>query len=215
MHTFDYNGVKIEWLGHASFRISDRKLVIYIDPYVVDEEAPKADIVLVTHEHYDHCAVDNIKKIIKDDGIVIATEDCFSKLVELNFKTVTPNQQLEIKGVKIETVPAYNINKPFHTPASQWVGYIVTLNNVRIYHAGDTDFIPEMKNLKDIDIALLPVGGTYTMDYKEAADAVNTFKPKVAIPMHWGKIVGSRSDAEKFKQLVTESEVIILESKVS
>ena len=205
----EYKGVKIHWLGHASFKISN-SLVIYIDPYLIPENGEKADIILVTHEHYDHCAVENIKKLAKEDTIVIATEDCISKLADLNVKGVIPNQKLEIKGVTIETVPAYNIGKPFHTKASNWVGYVITLNGVRIYHAGDTDFIPEMKELKNIDIALMPVGGTYTMNAEEAAEAVNSFNPKIAVPMHFGKIIGSKADAEKFKELA-KCEVKILE----
>ena len=207
----EYKGVKIEWLGHASFKISN-KLVIYIDPFVIPEESEKADLILVTHEHYDHCAVENIKKLAKEDTIVIATEDCIAKLAGLNVKGVVPNQKFEVKGITIETIPAYNIEKTFHTRASNWVGYVITIDGVRIYHAGDTDFIPEMKELKDIDIALMPVGGTYTMNAEEAAKAVNSFKPKIAVPMHYGKIVGSKADAEKFKQLA-ECEVRILEQK--
>ena len=208
---FEYKGIKLHWLGHASFKITN-KLVIYIDPYLIPPTLEKADLILVTHEHFDHCAVDNIKKLVKDDTVIIATEDCIAKLAGLNVKGVRPNQTLEVKGIKIETVPAYNLNKNFHTKASNWVGYIIEIDGVRIYHAGDTDFIPEMKELKNIDIALMPVGGTYTMNAKEAAEAVNSFKPKIAIPMHWGEIVGSKADAEEFKRLA-ECEVVILEKE--
>ncbi len=208
MGVFEYKGIKIEWLGHASFKISD-KLVIYIDPYVLPAEPEKADLIFVTHEHYDHCAVDNIKKLVKEDTQVVITEDCIAKLSGLKTFPVVPGKSYEIKGIKFETVPAYNLNKAFHTKASNWVGYIIEIDGVRIYHAGDTDFIPEMKELK-VDIALMPVGGTYTMNAEEAAEAVNSFKPKVAIPMHYGKIVGSKADAEKFKELVKEAEVVIL-----
>ncbi|RLI96571.1 MAG: MBL fold metallo-hydrolase [Candidatus Aenigmatarchaeota archaeon] len=208
MGVFEYKGIKIEWLGHASFKISD-KLVIYIDPYVLPAEPEKADLIFVTHEHYDHCAVDNIKKLVKEDTQVVITEDCIAKLSGLKTFPVVPGKSYEIKGIKFETVPAYNLNKAFHTKASNWVGYIIEIDGVRIYHAGDTDFIPEMKELK-VDVALMPVGGTYTMNAEEAAEAVNSFKPKVAIPMHYGKIVGSKADAEKFKELVKEAEVVIL-----
>ncbi len=209
MRVFEYKGIKIEWLGHASFKISN-KVKIYVDPFILPPTPEKADIILVTHEHYDHCAVDNIKKLFGKGTVIVATEDCISKLKEFEIKAVKPGDKIEVKGIKIEAVPAYNINKSFHTKASNWVGYVIEIEGVRIYHAGDTDFIPEMKELKDIDIALMPVGGTYTMNAEEAAEAVNTFKPKIAIPMHYGSIVGSREDAEKFKQLVKESEVIIL-----
>ena len=138
------------------------------------------------------------------------TEDCIAKL--RNFKTfpVLPGKSYEVKGIKFSTVPAYNLSKAFHTRASNWVGYVIEIEGVRIYHAGDTDFVPEMKELKAIDIALLPVGGTYTMNAEEAAKAVNSFKPKVAVPMHYGKIVGSERDAERFKELVKEARVEIL-----
>jgi L-ascorbate metabolism protein UlaG (beta-lactamase superfamily) len=206
---FEYQGVKIHWLGHASFKIKNSS-VIYIDPYIIPEDAEKADLILITHEHYDHCAVENIRKLAKDDTIVIATEDCIVKLADLNVRGITPNQKIEVKGIAIETIPAYNIGKAFHTKASNWVGYIITINGVRIYHAGDSDFIPEMKELKNIDVALMPVGGTYTMNAEEAADAVNSFNPKIAIPMHYGSIIGNRADAERFKELA-KCEVKILE----
>ena len=204
MKSFTYKNLLIEWLGHASFRISTKNLTIYIDPYVLPEDMKQADIILVTHEHYDHCAVPNIKKLIKSDGVVVATVDCMGKLAELNLKLVTPNQKIKIKGIEIETIPAYNLDKIYHTRVSNWVGYVITINGIRIYHAGDTDFIPEMNNLKNIDIALLPIGGTYTMNEEEAAKAANTIKPKIAVPMHYGTYVGINLPAnpQKFANLV-------------
>lgn len=209
MRTFEHKGIKIEWFGHASFKISN-KLKIYIDPFVLPPTPEKADIILITHEHYDHCAVDNIKKLATEETEIVATEDCISKLKEFKIIGVKPDQEVEVKGIKIKTIPAYNINKTFHTKASNWVGYIIEIDGIRIYHAGDTDFIPEMEKLEDIEIALVPVGGKYTMDAREAAKAVNAFRPKIAIPMHWGSIIGSREDAETFKKLVEKSEVVIL-----
>ncbi len=213
MNVFEYKEVKIEWLGHASLKIKNKK-TIYIDPFVIPENPEKADFIFVTHEHYDHCAVDNIKKLVKEDTKIIATEDCIVKLRDFKIIPVVPNERKEVDGIKIETIPAYNLNKKFHTKASNWVGYVIEIDGVRIYHAGDTDFIPEMRNLKNIDIALVPVGGTYTMNASEAAEAVNAFKPNVAIPIHYGKIVGDKSDAEKFKELVRESQVVILEPSI-
>ncbi|MEM5869642.1 MAG: MBL fold metallo-hydrolase [Candidatus Aenigmatarchaeota archaeon] len=208
MKTLEYEKLKIKWLGHASFKISN-KLTIYIDPFQVTEK-DKADLIFITHEHYDHCSVDDIRKLVKEDTVAVITEDCIAKL--RNFKTfpVLPGKSYEVKGIKFSTVPAYNLSKAFHTRASNWVGYVIEIEGVRIYHAGDTDFVPEMKELKAIDIALLPVGGTYTMNAEEAAKAVNSFKPKVAVPMHYGKIVGSERDAERFKELVKEARVEIL-----
>jgi len=216
MEKFEYKGIEIEWLGHASFKIKYDSKTIYIDPFVIPKEPEKADYIFVTHEHYDHCALENIGKLIKETTKIIATEDCLAKLDKFGVQviTVVPNDSKQIDEIKVETIPAYNLNKAFHTKDSGWVGYILEIKGVRIYHAGDTDATPEMKSLKNIDIALLPVGGKYTMDYKEAAEAVNEFKPKIAIPMHWGKIVGSKEDAEKFKELVKESEAIILEPSI-
>jgi L-ascorbate metabolism protein UlaG (beta-lactamase superfamily) len=194
--------IKIEWLGHAGFKIKDEK-VIYIDPYNVQPEE-KADIVLITHGHYDHCSVDDIKGLIKEGTFILATTDCSSKLSNfqgIKVQPVKPGKKFEIMGLKIETVPAYNINKNFHEKSNEWVGYVVEIDGKRIYHAGDTDFIPEMKEIKNIDVALFPVGGKYTMDANEAAKAANAIKPKVAVPMHYGSIVGSEQDAEKFKDL--------------
>ncbi|MDD5086857.1 MAG: MBL fold metallo-hydrolase [Candidatus Nanoarchaeia archaeon] len=202
---------KIEWLGHAGFKIKNGK-IIYIDPYNIPPEE-KADIILITHGHYDHCSVDDIKNLIKEDTFVLATTDCSSKLSNLQgikVQPVKPGKKFEVMGLKIETVPAYNINKNFHEKINEWVGYIIEIDGKRIYHAGDTDFIPEMKEIKNIDVALLPVGGTYTMDAKEAANAANTIWPKVAVPMHYASIIGSEQDAKKFKELC-DCEVEIME----
>jgi L-ascorbate metabolism protein UlaG (beta-lactamase superfamily) len=208
MGSFEYRGIKVEWLGHASFKISN-KLKIYIDPFGLKGEEEKADLIFITHEHYDHCSLADIKKIAKDDTLVIITEDCIAKLRDFKTFPVLPGKSYEAKGIKFSTVPAYNLAKAFHTKASNWVGYVIEVEGVKIYHAGDTDFVQEMRELKNIDIALVPVGGTYTMSAEEAAGAVNYFKPKIAVPMHYGKIVGDIKDAEKFKELV-EAEVKIL-----
>lgn len=192
----------VEWLGHASIKLTGEK-IIYIDPWKIKGDE-KADIILITHEHYDHCSAEDIVKILKNDTAIITVADCQSKLMKLNrpISLVEPGKKLNVKGVVIETVPAYNINKSFHPKENGWVGYIINMNSKRYYHAGDTDFIPEMASLRNIDVAFLPIGGTYTMDVKEAAKAANTIKAKITAPMHFGDIVGSRSDAEKFKGLV-------------
>jgi L-ascorbate metabolism protein UlaG (beta-lactamase superfamily) len=208
MGSFEYKGIKVEWLGHACFKISN-KLKIYIDPFDLKDEE-KADLIFITHEHYDHCSLADIKKIAKDDTLVIITEDCIAKLRDFKTFPVLPGKSYEAKGIKFLTVPAYNLSKAFHTRASNWVGYVIEFEGIKIYHAGDTDFVPETKELKGIDIALMPVGGTYTMNAEEAAKAVNSFKPKIAVPMHFGKIVGSERDAERFKDLVEGAEVKIL-----
>lgn len=196
----------LEWLGHASFKITGEK-VIYIDPFKLKGNEEKADLILITHEHFDHCSPEDISKIQKEDTIIVAPEDCKAKLTG-NMETILPNSEKTVAGIKIETIPAYNIDKfrepgiPFHPKENNWIGYIININSKRIYHAGDTDNIPEMKTLKDIDIALLPVGGTYTMTAEEAAQAANIIKAKLTIPMHYNDIVGTKDDADKFKELV-------------
>jgi len=211
-------GLQIERLAHDCFRISDGYTTAYIDPFQIPEQADKADILLVTHEHYDHCSIEDIQKVIKQDTIIVTIPGCASKLNRLQVKDIRmmmPNQGITVKGVAIETIPAYNLNKyrapgvPFHPKEDGRVGFIVTLNGKRVFHAGDTDFTPEMAALKDIDIALVPVSGTYVMTAEEAAQAVNAFKPKIAIPMHYGATIGTAEDAERFKQLAKVEVVII------
>lgn len=198
---FEFNKVKIDWLGHASFKISNTK-IIYIDPFHLSQN-DKADIILITHGHYDYCSIADINRILKPSTIIFATPDCSSKLSKIDtsrIQIVTPNKKINAGDITIETIPAYNINKQFHPKINEWIGYILTINNTLIYHAGDTDLIPEMKNVK-ADIALLPVGGTYTMNAQEAAQAANLIKPKIVIPMHYGDIIGTEKDADKFKAL--------------
>lgn len=187
----------IIWLGHASFKIKVKELLIYTDPYNLSHQPP-ADIILITHQHYDHCSPEDINKIRKPDTAIAAPGDCAPILGDIN--QALPGKRLEIKGVKIEVVPAYNLNKQFHQKSKGWVGYIIDTPNGRVYHAGDTDNIPEMAGIK-ADIVLLPVGGTYTMDAKEAHRSVLKIRPRLAIPMHYGAVAGSRRDAEEFKSL--------------
>jgi L-ascorbate metabolism protein UlaG (beta-lactamase superfamily) len=195
----------ITWLGHDSFKIKAPEGVIYIDPWKLKggesrrggTEYQPADVILITHGHHDHFSPDDVKKIQKADTIIVSVADVTAQ-VKGNVKTVKPGDTLTVKGVQIEAVPAYNPAKQFHPKAAGHVGYIVTVGGRRIYHAGDTDVIPEMANIKT-DVALLPVGGKYTMTASEAAQAANLIKPKVAVPMHWGDIIGSRADAEDFR----------------
>ena len=188
----------IKWLGHAGFKIKGDKTV-YIDPFKINETEP-ADIIIITHEHFDHLSPEENKKIQAGKTIIVTTLDCFSK-VSGNVKTISPGKTIEVDGIKIEAVPAYNTNKHFHPKSNGWMGVVLTINGKRIYHAGDTDSIPEMASLKNIDVALLPVSGTYVMTAEEAADAANRIMPKVAVPMHYNSIVGTTADAEKFKKL--------------
>ncbi|MBI4141584.1 MBL fold metallo-hydrolase [Candidatus Woesearchaeota archaeon] len=202
--------IQISWIGHDCFRIIVENKTIYIDPFNISANAAKADIIFVTHEHFDHCSLDDIKKITTQNTIIVTIPECQSKISRLAFREfvlVEPNKNYDVDSIIFSTIPAYNINKfrspnvPFHPKDDAHVGYIIKIAGKNLYHAGDTDAIPEMQALKNIDVALVPVSGTYTMTADEAAEAVNIFKPKVAVPMHWGSIVGSRADAERFKQL--------------
>jgi len=193
----------IDYIGHATFRIRGSRIII-IDPYQI-KKSEKVDIILITHSHFDHCSPEDIKKITGNQTTIVASRDCVKKLrgISENIIGLEPFQKAEIKGISIEAVPAYNINKNFHPRENKWNGYVFTMDRVRYYHPGDTDVIPEMKEIR-ADIAFLPVGGTYTMDYNEAVEAVTIINPKVAIPMHYGSVVGSKKDAEKFVTLIGE-----------
>ncbi len=202
----------IHWLGHDSFKVVGKNVTVFTDPFRL-KKSDRADIILITHEHYDHCSPEDVQKIQTPDTVIVATADCASKLSG-NIKTVKPGDVLEIKGVKIEAVPAYNTNKEFHPKANGWVGYIFEVDGKRIYIAGDTDYIPEMKDFKDVNIALLPVSGTYVMTADEAVQAALDIRPDVAIPMHYGSIVGTESDAERFaEKLKGKIEVVILKEE--
>ena len=213
----------IEWLGHSSFSFVDENgnRIYYVDPFdLKPQKLEKADLIFITHAHPDHFSQTDIQKIIKGDTIVIAPPDILEKIdISRDRKMlVEPSIEYEIKTFKFQTVPAYN-NHPeklsFHPKENNWVGYIFELNGKKIYHAGDTDFIPEMKSLADLHlyIAMLPIGGHYTMDEKEASVAANIIAAEFTIPMHYKKLLGEKhKDAEEtFKKLVTHSEVIILE----
>ena len=195
----------IEVLCHSSIKINMEK-VIYIDPYKIDKSYNDADIIMITHDHYDHYSEEDIDKVRKNDTVVIAPEDLITKLLKKGFSQnyivlVEPNNKYMVDGIKFETVPAYNTNKPYHPKENGWVGYIIKLNNVLYYIAGDTDITEENKNII-CDVAFIPVGGTYTTDFKEAAKLINEIKPKIAVPIHYGSIVGKKQDATDFINLL-------------
>ncbi len=188
--------VEIQWLGHASFRIAGAEAVAYIDPWKLKTSPHDADIVVISHSHHDHFSPDDIKKVSKADTAIVAPGDVVAQLQAAN--AVTPGDCLTIKDVTIEAVAAYNVGKTFHPRANQWIGVVLTIDAKRIYYSGDTDFIPEMSELQEVDVALLPVGGTYTLNPAEAVKACKAIGCKAAVPYHWGDIVGSKSDAEQF-----------------
>ena len=196
----------VHWQGHASIKITGEKTV-YVDPYQI-KGGETADIILITHDHYDHLSQEDLKKIQGEKTVVVTTASSAGK-VRGNVKTVNPGDSLTVEGVEIHAVPAYNIGKQYHPKDRAYVGFLFKVGGKTYYHAGDTDLIPEMKGLKP-DVAFLPVGGTFTMNAQEAAEAVKEIQPKVVVPMHWGSIVGSVKDAEAFQGLC-ECDVKILE----
>jgi len=205
--------VELNWLGHSGFMIKNSR-VIYIDPYNIKEGSEKADLILITHSHYDHCSVADLNKIVQEGTKIVLPADCQSKItrfrVSIKIEIVEPGQELDLGEIKLLVLPAYNIDKPFHSKDEAWVGYLIKMNGVLIYHAGDTDKIDEMQKLtghkqkgKDF-VALLPIGGRFTMSVEEAVEAAKLIKPSLAIPMHYGSIVGSEEDAKEFVQFCKE-----------
>lgn len=188
--------VEVQWLGHASFRISGTDGVAYIDPWKLGAAPHDADVIVVSHSHHDHCSPDDVAKVSKDDTAIVAPADVIEKLGATN--AVAPGESLTIRDITVETVAAYNVNKSFHPRHNNWLGVVITIDGKRIYYSGDTDLIPEMSSLSDIDLALLPVGGTYTLDAREAAMACSAVGCRKAIPYHWGDVVGSEADAKAF-----------------
>jgi L-ascorbate metabolism protein UlaG (beta-lactamase superfamily) len=208
----------IEWLGHAGFRIKTRAGIVYIDPYRV-EDAPPADLILITHDHFDHFSRDDVLRLAGRRttaiGPATVTEQLKGRTV-----SIRPGETIEVDELEVEALPAYNTNKldssgkPFHSRDAGWLGFVIRDGARRIYHSGDTDVIPEMDQAAGVDVALLPVSGTYVMSPLEAAEAARRIAPKVAVPMHWGTVIGSKSDAEEFAaeaRAKADTEVVILE----
>ena len=204
----------ITWLGHDGFRIEAGGKVIYVDPFKI-AGGPEADLILITHDHFDHNSPDDVAKVAGAGTVLVGPADVAASYegspdFKGEVRTLSPGGKIEIDGVAVEGVTAYNTNKKFHPKANRWLGYVIGIGGRRIYHAGDTDLIPEMSNLKDIDVALLPVSGTYVMTASEACEAARVIAPKVAVPMHWGEIVGGAADAEEFRRRAP-CEVVVLE----
>ena len=199
---------KIQVLTHSSIKISKNK-IIYVDPFNIEKKYNDADIIFITHSHYDHYSEKDIEKVRKENTFFVVPEDVKIELLHKGIsnnkiESVKPNQTGEILGIKFEAIPAYNVNKKFHPKENNWVGYIIVIDGVRYYIAGDTDINEDNLKVK-CDVCFVPVGGTYTMDYKEAAQFVNQIKPKIAVPIHYGSIVGTMQDAEQFISLLDEN----------
>lgn len=202
---------RLHWLGHDSFRLEGPP-VIYFDPWKLRGRLPVADLVLVSHEHHDHCSPEDVRKVSGPDTVVVANAGAAEKL--RGARTVRPGDRLVVAGIEIEAVPAYNINKfrspgvPFHPREAEHVGYVVTVGGVRVYFTGDSDAIPEMAEI-DCDVALLPVSGIYVMTAEEAAEAARTLDPQIVVPMHYGAGIGSGEDGRRLAELY-DGEVALL-----
>lgn len=201
--------MKIEVLCHSSIKIVAESEKIYADPFRIKEEIHDADIILVTHSHYDHFSEVDIMKVKKDSTKILVTTDLLERTLKLGFNKediiiVKPNNFYNIGNIKVNTIPAYNINKEFHPKENNWVGYLLDIEDKIIYIAGDTDITEENKKV-ECDIALVPVGGTYTMTYQEAAELTNIINSKLVIPTHYAELVGTKEDAIKFKELINSN----------
>ena len=194
---------KARWLGHDGFLFHAGAKVVVFDPFKVQAGQP-ADLVLVTHDHFDHCSPEDVAKFVGKGTVVLAPADCKAKLAKVatDVRAIAPGETATVNGITVKAVPAYNTNKAFHPKAKGNVGYVADLDGVTVYHAGDTDLIPEMEGLAP-DIALLPVSGTYVMTWQEAVEAARKIRPKAAVPMHFGGIVGTAEDAQNFEKALS------------
>jgi L-ascorbate metabolism protein UlaG (beta-lactamase superfamily) len=205
---------KLHWLGHDSFRLEGPP-VIYFDPWKLRGRQPVADLVLVSHEHHDHCSPEDVQKVSGPDTVVVAAATAAERLP--GARAVRPGDRLTVAGVEIEAVRAYNVNKfrspgmPFHPKEAEHVGFVVTVEGVRLYHTGDTDEIPEMADVA-CDVALLPVSGTYVMTVEEAVEAARTLKPQIVVPMHYGSGIGTANDGQRLTELY-DGDVALLEAE--
>lgn len=207
--TLDQALKRIHWLGHDAFRVDGSK-TLYFDPYEISG-GPPADVIFISHEHFDHCSPKDVAKIQKS-GTIIVTDGASAKKLSGDVRVVKAGDYLDIDGIAVRVVPAYNTNKKFHPKAAGMLAFVVTLDGITYYHAGDTDFIPEMKGLQ-VDVAFLPVSGTYVMDAMEAAEAAKAIAPKIAIPMHYGAIVGGLDDARRFQKALEGVVRVVILSK--
>ncbi len=198
---------RLTWLGHSSFRF-DGPPTIYFDPWKLPPDAPPADLILISHEHHDHCSPDDVRAIRGEQTVIVANASAAKKL-EGPVTILRPGESTQVGEVQIHAVPAYNVNKRFHPRGANHIGFVVQVGGVRLYHAGDTDHIPEMADIT-CDIALLPVSGTYVMTADEAVAAARAIQPRVVVPMHWGAgVAGTQDDARRFEQQWSGKTVIM------
>lgn len=201
----------VKVLYHASIVLYDN---IYIDPYKIENETHNAKYLFITHSHYDHFSIEDIEKVRNEDTIFFVTPDCKEKLLEIGVDekrivTVVPDEMYRFNKIEVQVIPAYNVNKEYHKKEYGWVGYLIKINGVTYYITGDTDVNEDIQNIK-CDVLFVPIGGTYTMDYKEAANYTNSIKPKYVIPIHYGTIVGKKEDGIEFAKLLdTKIECLI------
>lgn len=200
----------LEWLGHAGFRLTAGRSTVYIDPYRVPD-GPKADLILVTHGHYDHYSPQDVERLSHDETWLVAPA-AVAERARGRVASIAPGEELELEpvpGVSVAAVAAYNTSKRdregrlFHPREAGCVGFDLNVRGERLYHSGDTDVIPEMDAVVGVDVALLPVSGTYVMTAGEAAEAARRIQPRLAVPMHWGEHIGTRADAEAFTERAT------------
>lgn len=207
---------EVEWLGHSGFRVAVGRASIYIDPYRVGPDAPPADLILISHQHYDHFSIQDLERLRKDDTRVIASPAVAERL-DGSVRSLRAGETMEtdIHGVDVRAVPAYNTSKrdgegrPFHPREAGCLGFELNVRGERLYHAGDTDVIPEMDWVVGADVALLPVSGVHVMTALEAAEAARRIQPTVAVPMHWGGHIGSEQDAQAFADAAPVDVVIM------
>ncbi len=216
----EVGGVKIDFLGHSGFLISQENgKKIAIDPYNIspNAEKEKADLILITHSHYDHCSIKDISKLSKEGTVIVIPPDAQSKVTRVegvHMQIIEVGDELEFGKIKIEALPAYNLNKDFHPKKEAWLGYLIKIDKAIIYHTGDTDKTPEMNNLSGYGkhgnefIVFLPVSGKYVMTAEEAAEVADFLKPDLVIPMHYGSgVAGTIEDAERFVKLCKEKDI--------
>ncbi len=216
----EYKGLNIDWLHHNCFRICGKNATIYTDPYKINKNYNDASLVLITHDHYDHLEAASISKVISKNSVIVAPKDCENPLAAFKNKKilVSPYEVKIIDEVTIKTVPSYNTNKfrdkkeVFHPKSKGNVGYVFIVDGIRLYIGGDTDLIEEMGDLR-VDVAFLPVSGTYVMTAEEAAEAAKRIHADLTIPSHYGSGIGTSQDAQRFKKLVGQDlNVKILDS---